>query len=374
MSRHLTPMELDQLMKWKGKKTPKELHALLAGQRLEKGIEPVKLPSVRKALRGQTHLRGRSETRGRKRRVTARGVEALDNARKRLQEKCGGNKEVPWKKIIKAARIKVVHPTTAARRMDAAGKDIKFRRPREKPQRTAEDRASRAAQCKRMRRLPEDYFIENVDLIIDNKQWPIPTSKAGRDHLAKMKVRGHLRTRREGLKPQYTKPNAKKHRRNVGGSVKLCAGMSRDRVVMWTYLPDRWCGKAAVDLYDGPIKRTLKRVCGEKRKYVILEDNDPTGYKSNAAIAKKKELGISPIEFPIYSPDLNPCDYFLWRNIEARMDACAPKGKESKEVFMARLKRVALATDRSVVRNKLKEMKKRIAAIVDESGGNISID
>ena len=133
-------------MKWKGKKTPTELHAFLARQRLEEGIELVNLPSIRKALRGQTHRRGRSATRGRKRRVTARGVEVLNSARKRPREKPGGNKKAPWKKIIMAARIKVAHQSTAARRMGAAGKDTKFRRPRENPQRTEEDRAPRAAQ------------------------------------------------------------------------------------------------------------------------------------------------------------------------------------------------------------------------------------
>ena len=85
MIRHLTAMELDQVMEWKGNKAPKEMFALLAAQRAEKDIQPVGLPAIRKVLRGETHLRGRSETRGRKRRVTARGIEALDNARKRLQ-------------------------------------------------------------------------------------------------------------------------------------------------------------------------------------------------------------------------------------------------------------------------------------------------
>ena len=54
LSPHLTPAELDQSMQWKGKKTPNEVHALLASQRFDKDIEPVNLPSVRKALRSST--------------------------------------------------------------------------------------------------------------------------------------------------------------------------------------------------------------------------------------------------------------------------------------------------------------------------------
>ena len=127
-------------------------------------------------------------------------------------------------------------------------------------------------------------------------------------------------------------------------------------------------------MYDGPIKATLRRVCGVKPKYLLLEDNDPTGYKSTAALDKKKELGIKTTNFPKYSPDLNPCDYFLWRNIEARMATCTPKGKETTDAFKARLRRVALATKPSVVRAKVAQMKERIAAVAAADGGNISMD
>ena len=73
-------------MEWKGNKAPKEMFALLAAQRTEKDSQPVGLPVIRKVLRSETHLRGRNATRGRKRCVTAHGVEALDNARTRAQE------------------------------------------------------------------------------------------------------------------------------------------------------------------------------------------------------------------------------------------------------------------------------------------------
>ena len=65
----------------------------------------------------------------------------------------------------------------------------------------------------------------------------------------RMRVRGHLRTRGEGLKPVYTKPNPKKHRTNWGRSVSVCPGIKHDRVVMWLYLPKRWNADAAVGLY-----------------------------------------------------------------------------------------------------------------------------
>ena len=121
MAPHLTSSELDQILEWKGHKSTKEIHDMLAEQRTREGVQPICLSAIRKALHGNTHRRGRSETRGRKRRVSARAVEVLDRARKRLQEKVDGEDEVTWPQIVKAARVRKVDPTTAARPMKAAG-------------------------------------------------------------------------------------------------------------------------------------------------------------------------------------------------------------------------------------------------------------
>ena len=94
MAPHLTSKELDQLHSWEGEKTLVEIHGLLKKQRRKQKVKPLCLTAVRKALRGLTHRQGRIETRGRPREVTARGVEAMDRARKRLQEKVDGEDEV----------------------------------------------------------------------------------------------------------------------------------------------------------------------------------------------------------------------------------------------------------------------------------------
>ena len=33
---------------------------------------------------------------------------------------------------------------------------------------------------------------------------------------------------------------------------------------------------------------TLRKHCGKKRSHTVIEDNDPTGYKSNTAKAAKR--------------------------------------------------------------------------------------
>ena len=49
------------------------------------------------------------------------------------------------------------------------------------------------------------YFVEHVDLVLDNKHFDVPTTDAARLYKAKMKVRFQIRTRGEGLMQKYTK-------------------------------------------------------------------------------------------------------------------------------------------------------------------------
>ena len=49
------------------------------------------------------------------------------------------------------------------------------------------------------------------------------------------------------------------------------------------------------------------------------EDNDPIGYKSNAAKSAKAACGIKAHAFQLHSPDINPLDLSIWNEIERRM-------------------------------------------------------
>ena len=165
--------------------------------------------------------------------------------------------------------------------------------------------------CTKWAKLPKTYFADKVGLIIDNKTFPVPTTPQARAYLKKRKVRGHLRTPSEGLRERCTKPRLKRNRMNTGGSVSVCAGIANSRIVMWQYLPKNWSGEAAKELYAGPITKALRKHRGAKRSYKLLEDNDPTGYKSSKGKAAKRQLGLlKPMDFPQYSPDLKPSGLF----------------------------------------------------------------
>ena len=115
--------------------------------------------------------------------------------------------------------------------------DVMLRRRREKPQRTTEHEQERVSLCGKVRRWPLKRFLEDTDLIIDNKRFGVPTTPAARVHLKQQKMVAQLRTpRRRFATYLHDAQKAKAHRRNLGGSVTLCAGISNRRMVSSEYI------------------------------------------------------------------------------------------------------------------------------------------
>jgi len=340
MAPRLTGTELDLIKAWSGKDklTPAQIHHKVAALRARRSMASPDLTSVRRALRGESFRSGLVETRGRKRLLTLRKVRALNATRKQLIKKAKGEYEVRWADVIKKTRGVKCHRSTAIRGFAHAGLGVRWRRAREKLQRSPEMVKERLDICSKWQKFPASHWMEKVDMIIDNKQWAIPTSEQARRHLRQQRVRGHLRTPAEGLQPEFTKPSPRKHRINPGGSVNLCAGVSGDQVVFWEYLSGPWGGDAAAALYQGPILKCLQKNRGVKRRYTIMQDNDPRGYKSRKAVEARRELNIDTMDLPRYSPDLNPLDYGIWEAVQTRMDKRKVQGRESVKAFKARLK------------------------------------
>ena len=137
--------------------------------------------------------------------------------------------------------------------------------------------------------------------------------------------------------------------------VSICAGICGDKIVLWEEVKGPWSGQKAADMYKGPISKALQKHRPKKATWKVLEDNDPTGFKSSKGRDAKKECGIKAESLPRYSADLNPLDYCLWADIERRMLATKKKGKESKAAYAKRLRRVAFQTDRATVRKAVQE-------------------
>lgn len=353
---------------------PIEIHEKLSKRRARKNIASPNLTNVRKALKGKTYQRAKVETRGRKRVLTKKQVLKVNSTRKKLITEAKGEREICWKEVIRKSRVPKVSAQTASRNLIENGISVKFRRPRTKPLRDACAEAERKEVCARWRRLPTTYFREHVDLIMDNKYFAIPMHARAKKFQKMRRVRGHLRTRSEGVQKGFTKPCPKRHRQNPGSSVNVCAGIIDGKVKLWHYLPKSWNGQVAAQTYRGPIHRALKHYCGDKPMYKVLEDNDPVGYKSAKAIEAKGELSISAIQYPRYSPDLNPLDFFLWAEVERRMLAAKAPNSETVAQYKARLRRTAFAIPGAVIEKAVGNIKTRAMAIYKANGGDIPRD
>ena len=334
MGKHLTATEMDRAHALRASGcTPMEVHGRLHAARRRGRKEGPSLSTVRRALKGQTFKRSGKETRGRPRILTTTNLRTANRARKELIKKAKGEKEIHWRDIVRAARLPPVHRTTLAKNMQAAGYGIAWRTPRLKPARGEIDETERMEMCDDMRKLPLRFWLHDVDAFIDCKDWDLPLTVRGKSHVKRLRVRGHLRTKSEGLRKGFTKPDKKKHRQNTGGHAKLFAAIIGCRARVWHYLPRRWTGAAAAAVYTDVLAPALRRHRGVKRRYAILEDNDPTGFKSKKGLAAKEAAHIHPFAFPKYSPDLNPLDFSLWEEVTNRMAAQPEPKRGSAQAY-----------------------------------------
>ena len=144
MAPHLTSAELDFIHEKKQVGlTPVQIHTRLAAQRAKKKIETPHLTNIRRVLKGKVYKRGRVETRGRQPTFTRAMILRMDVTRKKLIKKADNQREVRWNDIQRSARVPHGRRSTLTRAFRRENIPVAARRPREKPQRTAEHEAER---------------------------------------------------------------------------------------------------------------------------------------------------------------------------------------------------------------------------------------
>ena len=77
---------------------------------------------------------------------------------------------------------------------------------------------------------------------------------------------------------------------------------------------------------------------------------------------------------PTYSPDLNPLDFSLWSQIEARMVTNAPPEVETVAAYKKRLRLTALRLPQRIVSRAVASMPKRMKAVAEAGGHSIPKD
>ena len=153
----------------------------------------------------------------------------------------------------------------------------------------------------------------------------------------------------------------------------VSAGVGNGRVLMWDVLQQKkWTGATAAEMYAGPLKAACSAAWPKNRKFNVLEDNDPTGYKSKKGIAAKAGNGIRAFEIPKRSPDLNVCDYALWKEVNKKMRRQEKKfpaaKRETRDVFVKRLRRVALSLPQAFIDKSIGNMVERCRRLYESKG------
>ena len=253
---------------------------------------------------------------------------------------------------------------------------IYFRKLREKPVLTAADIAARLAFARKYHLKPKSWWNKSLHAAIDGKFFKACLNDAARTRAAQRATFGAYRGKGEGLDAGYVKPKGALNYNTGARSLLILAGVGNGRMLMWHQVPNsRWNGKAAASMYQTSLLPALKAAYPGRKRFQILEDNDPTGFKSKKGIAAKRTARLDVLEIPRRSPDLCVLDYAIWSEINRRMrrqEQKWAKGKrETRAQFAARLRRTAMRLPKDFIAASVSDMKRRCERILEAKGGLI---
>jgi hypothetical protein len=243
---------------------------------------------------------------------------------------------------------------------------------------TDEDVKARKAFADKYASRSETWWQKQIHMHIDVKHYKIYLNNKSRDYAAREGTRGAYRKRGDGLKKPYVKP-AKGVKFNTGAkSVAVLAGVGDGKVLLWEYMDGKkWSGETAAAMYRGPVKKALEAQYPAAKRFKVLEDNDPSGFKSGKGEAAKADEGIQIFEIPKRSPCLNVCDYHLWHEVNRNMRAqekswpAAKKAKkETRQQYLRRLRKTAMALPAETLKAAVGDMRRRCARLKAAKGGN----
>jgi transposase len=109
---------------------------------------------------------------------------------------------------------------------------------------------------------------------------------------------------------------------------------------------------------------TAREHFADGEQWWLLHDNDPGRHKSKVLLTWMHNHYVRPLDFPPYSPDLNPAEN-LWAEMDKRMDSTQADTQEELEALV----NTVLASISADVCSKLaRSMPKRIAQVIERKG------
>ncbi|CAE8720920.1 unnamed protein product [Polarella glacialis] len=330
--RHYSGEEKEFLAKWHEEgKTPTEIAELL-GRDLSSVFRHVKAMSSKK----------KAKPVGRPPSLSSKEVDRIVSKAKDLIKVADSKYQVTASMIRPGARLTCCVRTV----LDALHSRGLYLHPmREKPVRTEEDEQCRLEFATTYGAKPLSFWAKTVDAYLDNKWFPVYLNSRGRAYAAKRTARGSFRSPGDGLAKGHVKPR-KNTKVNFGKSVMISAAISGSKVLVWHKVEGQWDAVNASLMYGKLLAPALRKARPNlKRKFLVLEDNAPSGYKSKLAIATKLEHKINVLELPRRSPDLNPLDYGFWAELNKRMRTqeltFRDTKKETRDEYIERLRQTA---------------------------------
>ena len=253
-------------------------------------------------------------------------------------------------------------------------RNVYFRKLREKPLLTADDIASRKAFGDKFQGKARHWWLANIHAAIDGKHFACYLNAANRVRAAQHRTWGAYRSPGKGLAGAYVKPKRSLKHNTGAPSALIIGGVGKGRCLMWHCVPEgKWNSQSAVDMYKDSLAKKLQQVWPGKRAWNVLEDNDPTGFRSNAAVLAKEEVKIKTFRIPPRSPDLSVLDYAIWPEINKRMrkqELLWPRSKrEDRKQYLARLRRTALRLPRTFIDASIGDMRRRCQRVSAAGGG-----
>ncbi len=276
----------------------------------------------------------------------------------KISEKLYKKMEKVYHKMLREAPNKEVTPEMVKDRMglDCCAKTVSrafwdhgvyFRPLYEKPDLSPEDVKERREWAAAHKHRSAAQWNKYLHAVIDNKVFPVYATGKFRAYDAQRKKRGAYRSRRRILTRGYIKPSMSLKQNTGQRSIIVTCAIGAGKVLMWHVTEGRWNGESAAKMYTGPLRRALQRKYPTvKGKFRVLEDNDPSGYKSTKGKDAKAAAGIQELSLPKRSPDLNPLDFSLWAQVNKLMrqqEQSWPKSKrETRAAYAARLRSTAM--------------------------------
>ena len=369
MPSHLTPKECQRVDELVGHSKLSVSAAVdkINSARRRADSEEIGYSAVCKYVRGESHRRDRPEKRGRKKILKPSDVRKLNRVRKSTIKQARSQKRVVWKDIHLAAGYEnTCSLRTVQRAVRKTG--VKYRKAREKIYISEDDAKVRLVTCKEWLEKPGSFWEKQVHAWIDHKGWVVPLTEKQREKYSATKVTGHLRLPEEGVNRCFTRPRQQHSFLGIP-SVIVGAAVAGDKVICWDVIKGPWNGEKAKTFYKDALVKALKKTYPGKRKFLIVEDGDRKGYQSGKGIAAKEEMKIASMVLPPRSPSLMPLDASLWTKIEKKFRETQPTtGTESKEAFLARLRKAAKSLPAGTVATSIKRTKACLQAIVAADG------